>query len=64
MLDLQGVTVRADAIAEIIIEKGGDYCFPVKANQPTLLADLKLFFDADPDLPDKNHSGERARTYY
>ncbi len=54
MMPLNGATVRADAmmcqteIAAIIIGKHGDYCFPVKANQPALFANLQLFFKANP----------------
>ena len=53
-MDLEGTTVRADAmmcqtsIAEIIARKGGDYCFTVKSNLPTLLKDIKDYFESDP----------------
>ena len=50
-LALEGALVTIDAIgcqhaiAKAIIDKGGDYLLAVKANQPTLHDDLKLFFD-------------------
>ena len=74
MMDLQGATVRADAmmcqteIAAIIVNKGGDYCFPVKANQPTLFADLQLFFESNPPcetktIVEKGHGRIETRIY-
>jgi predicted transposase YbfD/YdcC len=51
MLELEGCTVTIDAmgtqtrIAKKIIEKGANYMLPVKENQPTLLENIKLFFD-------------------
>lgn len=50
-LVLDGALVTIDAIgcqrtiAETIVDKSGDYLLAVKANQPALLDDLKLFFD-------------------
>jgi len=50
-LVLEGALVTIDAIgcqraiAAAIVDKGGDYLLAVKANQPALLDDLKLFFD-------------------
>jgi predicted transposase YbfD/YdcC len=50
-LALEGALVSIDAIgcqhdiADKIVEKGGDYLLAVKANQATLFADLRLFFD-------------------
>lgn len=50
-LPLAGALVTIDAIgcqhaiAAAIVDKSGDYLLAVKANQPTLLDDLKLFFD-------------------
>lgn len=50
MLDLQGKIVTADAlltqrkIAIQIVEAGGEYVLPVKANQPELLADIQTLF--------------------
>jgi predicted transposase YbfD/YdcC len=50
-LALAGALVTIDAIgcqqaiAAAIVDKGGDYLLAVKANQPALLDDLKVFFD-------------------
>jgi predicted transposase YbfD/YdcC len=50
-LALDGALISIDAIgcqrdiAEKIIDRGGDYLLAVKANQPGLLDDLKLFFN-------------------
>lgn len=50
LLDLKGVLVTADAIhcqretAEIILERGGDYLFALKANRPAMLAEVEAFF--------------------
>lgn len=50
MLVLEGVVITGDAMfaqretARKIIAKGGDYLISVKANQPTLLADIKQAF--------------------
>jgi predicted transposase YbfD/YdcC len=47
LLDLNGAIVTIDAmgcqkaIAQKIVEKGGDYVLPVKENQPNLLADVQ-----------------------
>ena len=49
-LDLQGVLVTGDAmfaqrtLSTQIVEAGGDYCWIVKENQPTLYDDLRLLF--------------------
>jgi predicted transposase YbfD/YdcC len=49
-LSLDGVIITGDAIftqkeiCRVIIEGGGDYFFTVKANQPTLKADIALAF--------------------
>jgi predicted transposase YbfD/YdcC len=54
-LELEGVVVSGDAmfaqraLSCQIREAGGDYCWIVKDNQPTLLDDLKLLFS--PALP-------------
>ena len=51
LLDLKQAVVTIDAIgcqkhiAAKIIEGGGDYLLQVKANQPTLLDEIKLLFD-------------------
>ena len=56
LLDLQGTIVTTDALntqtvnAAKAIEKGADYIFPVKGNQPSLLEEIILAFkgvDAD-----------------
>jgi len=50
LLDLTGCIVTIDAmgtqtaIAEQIIDQGGDYLLPVKKNQKQLYQDIKLFF--------------------
>jgi predicted transposase YbfD/YdcC len=52
-LALKGALVTIDAmgtqseIAEMIVEKGGDYCLALKENRPVLYADVERFF-ADP----------------
>jgi len=53
LLDLQGSTVTIDAIgcqtaiADQIVQRGGNYVLALKANQPTMLADVQaLFADA------------------
>jgi predicted transposase YbfD/YdcC len=54
-LDLQGVLVTGDAmfaqraLSIQIVEAGGDYCWIVKENQPTLYDDLRLLFGPQPD---------------
>jgi predicted transposase YbfD/YdcC len=51
LLDLQGVTVTIDAqgcqkeIAAKIVAGGGDYVLALKANQPTMHEEVKLFLD-------------------
>jgi len=60
-LDLHGVLVTGDAmfaqhnLSTQIVEAGGDYCWIVKENQPSLYDDLRLLFDELPGtsaLPD------------
>ncbi len=53
-LDIEGKTITADALhcqretCRRIIQYKGDYLFGLKENQPSLLADVRLFFeDAD-----------------
>lgn len=43
--------------AEIIVEGGGDYIMPVKENQKTLLADIRLVFDS-PELEETKETTE------
>lgn len=53
-LDLRGMTVTADALhtqrglARFVVEdKGADYCFTVKDNQPTLKQDIASWFESE-----------------
>ena len=52
LLDVRGATVTIDAIgtqtaiADQIVEQGGDYVLALKANQPSLHEDAKLLLDA------------------
>jgi len=54
-LDLHGVLVSGDAmfaqrnLSTQIVEAGGDYCWIVKENQPTLYDDLRLLFGPQPE---------------
>jgi hypothetical protein len=57
-LDLEGLLVTGDAmfaqrnLSTQIVEAGGDYCWIVKENQPTLYDDLRLLFGPQPhELP-------------
>ncbi|PDW00802.1 ISAs1 family transposase [Candidatus Chloroploca asiatica] len=49
-LNLRGTIITGDAmfaqrsLSIQVVEDGGDYCWMVKENQPTLFADLKLLF--------------------
>jgi len=51
LLDLHGATVTIDAegcqknIASKVVKQGGEYVLALKANQPTLLEEVKLFLD-------------------
>jgi predicted transposase YbfD/YdcC len=51
LIDIRGSVVTADAlhcqkeIASEIVDQGGDYVLAVKANQPSLHEDIKLFFE-------------------
>ncbi len=55
---LEGVVITADALhtqsalAEAVIEKGGDYLFVVKGNQPRLFDDIKYCFEHDRQVLD------------
>lgn len=66
LLDLDGCTVTIDAmgcqreIARQIVEQGGDYVLAVKENQPTLLANIRLFFD---DVRDNGPGAIRVSAY-
>lgn len=52
-LDLQGYTVTWDALntqktnVKAVIDSGGDYCVPVKANQKQLMEDLIDYFNEE-----------------
>jgi predicted transposase YbfD/YdcC len=54
MLTLKGATITADAllcqraIAEQIVDQGGDYVLALKANPSAMHDDVKLFLD-DPE---------------
>jgi len=60
-LSVKGRTVTIDAmgcqreIAEKIVEKGGNYLLCVKGNQPTLLDDVKGFFEDCGDFAEVEH---------
>lgn len=82
LLDLRGATVTADAmhcqkkIARQITAAGGDYLLQVKANQPTVFDEVKLFFDdafdhrfehmvyAKTEHVDKGHGRVETRACY
>ena len=55
-LALDGLLVTGDALhtqsetAQLVRDKGGDYLFALKANRPTMRADVAAFF-ADPPAP-------------
>lgn len=70
LLDLEGALVTIDAmgtqkkIAKQIVEQGGDYVLPVKANQKHLLEDIATSFDEaskiDFQVPHDSHSTEES----
>ena len=73
-LDLKDVTVTGDAAfcqrenCNIIVAKGGNYCFAVKENQPTLLKNIKLTLNWDEDaqtdsITEKGHGRIETRDY-
>ena len=75
-LDVQGALVSIDAmgchaaIAETIVENGGDYLLAVKDNQPTLHADIKSYFQTAPsgeveraETLGKDHGRLEERSY-
>lgn len=80
ILDVSGQIVTMDAmgtqtkIAKKIRDKKGDYVLAVKANQPTLMEDIRLFFEEarkeDSDRVqhlrknDKGHGRIETRDYY
>jgi predicted transposase YbfD/YdcC len=82
-LPIEGAIISGDAIfaqtdlCRLIVERGGDYFFTVKSNQPTLEADIALAFRPDspsaewapaPDVArvetvEKGHGRIEIRTY-
>ncbi len=58
LLTLDGRIVTADAMhgykatAQAILDRGGEYCLALKANQPALLADVRLLLDDPAATPD------------
>jgi predicted transposase YbfD/YdcC len=66
MLDVSGQIVTIDAagtykdIAETIASKKGDCVLALKANQPTLFEDVKLFFEDA--LQEKGHGGYKIES--
>lgn len=74
-LDISGSTITIDAmgcqkqIAEKICGKGADYVLGLKANQPTLLQDVKLYFESEvtgekTETLEKDHGRIEQREYY
>ncbi len=70
--DIAGRTVTADALltqralASYLLDRGADYLFTVKGNQPTLLSDIRLLLDEDiagraPDFADESPKPEHGR---
>src|SRR5215210_894155 len=65
-LDLRGKIVTADALhtqralSVQILAAGGEYVWQVKANQPTLRADIAELFTADPRTVGGGRCGTRA----
>lgn len=51
------------AIAEKIIEKGGDYILSLKSNQPTLYEDVRLYFDEYINKPGIKESELYSKTF-
>ncbi|MBW7860854.1 MAG: ISAs1 family transposase [Rhodocyclaceae bacterium] len=55
LLSLEGQMVTGDAIhaqaatAQIVLERGGDYLFALKANRPAMLGEVATFFADPPD---------------
>ncbi len=72
MPDIAGRTVTADALltqralASYLRDRGADYLFTVKGNQPTLLDDIRLTLDEAiagraPDFADESPKPEHGR---
>lgn len=75
MLDIEGSTVTVDAmgcqkqIAGKIRGKGADYVLGLKANQPSLLSDVQLYFESEcpkstAQTLEKDHGRIEKREYY
>lgn len=69
MLEIQGCVVTIDAIgtqtaiAEQIIDQGGDYVLALKGNQNTLHEDVELYFrDIKPNTDQQNQIGDYGKT--
>lgn len=76
LLDLKGTLVTADAIhcqretAALVLARGGDYLFALKANRPAMLSEVEAFF-ADPpaegvhrcETTDANHGRIEVRRH-
>lgn len=62
-MDVKGKTITADAMhcqretCRRIIAREGNYLFGLKENQPSLLADVRLYFE-DESIPDKWESSQ------
>lgn len=62
LLSLQGTIVTVDAlncqraIAEQIIDQGGDYAFALKGNQGTMREDVSVFIDDPTTQPTTKHT--------
>lgn len=62
LLSLKGAIVTADAlncqraIADQIVDQGGDYVLALKGNQPALHGDVSLFFDDKAFIPQSVHT--------
>lgn len=67
-LDLTDKIVTGDAmfcqhhITEKIVEKGGDYLFPVKKNQKTLFENIETAFKSIPPQELRQRRRKSART--
>ncbi len=74
MLEVEGSTVTADAmscqksIVSRIQEKGADYVLGLKGNQPTLLEDVRLYFEHEDTAShrtlEKDHGRIESREYF
>src|SRR5471032_2899400 len=62
MLSLKGTIVTIDAlncqcaIAQQIVDQGDDYALALKANQPTMHADVSLYHDDPAHEPGETHT--------